>query len=98
MLLAITCLKIVSWSLYVAWNDHCKKQHFVKTDTLLCLLWYQITLLPKNTPLVLWSSHKMTLSVIQKSHFEKSEKEKNRKIKFILIISEELSQKRKLFK
>lgn len=98
MLLAITCLKIVSWSLYVAWNDHCKKQHFVKTDTLLCLLWYQITLLPKNTPLVLWPSHKMTLSVIQKSHFEKSDKEKNRKIKFILIISEELSQKRKLFK
>lgn len=50
MLLAITCLKIVSWSLYVAWNDHCKNQHFAKTDTLLCLLWYQITLLPKNTP------------------------------------------------
>ena len=38
----------------------------------------------------------MTLSVIQKSHFEKSDKEKNRKIKFILIISEELLSKKKI--
>ena len=40
----------------------------------------------------------MTHSVMQNSHFEKSDKENNRKIKFILIIFEELSQKRKMFK
>lgn len=76
----------------------------VKTNTsfkqTLCSVSYGIKshYFQKTHHLVLWSSHKMTLSVIQKSHFEKSDKEKNRKIKFILIISEELSQKRKLFK